>query len=246
LSTTSGPITGGRLVPAGVEAAAGGGDVVVGVAAEGELAETGDRDALGVTDVVLALDDRLGGVDEQAPNANTATAAASTASGLRRRTPQRRTRDQPGLARRGGYAGRAGTARSSSAGQGGAADDKEQALSGRGGGGFGGQQPNMQQLMKQAQKMQQQLEAAQAELAAAEVTGTAGGGLVTATVTGSGELTGLTIDPSAVDPEDVETLQDLVVAAVRDANRAAAELAAEKMGPVTGDGGLGGLGLPGF
>jgi hypothetical protein len=104
----------------------------------------------------------------------------------------------------------------------------------------------MQQLMKQAQKMQQQLEAAQAELAAAEVTGTAGGGLVTATVTGSGELTGLTIDPSAVDPEDVETLQDLVVAAVRDANRAAAELAAEKMGPVTGDGGLGGLGLPGF
>jgi nucleoid-associated protein EbfC len=119
-------------------------------------------------------------------------------------------------------------------------------------GGFsGGGQPNMQQLMKQAQKMQQQLEAAQAELAAAEVTGTAGGGLVSATVTGAGELLSLTIDPKAVDPDDVETLQDLVVAAIRDANRAVADLAAEKMGPVTGamgglGGGLGGLGLPGL
>ena len=114
----------------------------------------------------------------------------------------------------------------------------------RGGPQFGGQ-PNMQQLMKQAQKMQEQLEAAQAELAAAEVSGTAGGGLVTATVTGSGELLALTIDPSAVDPEDVETLQDLIVAAVRDANRAATELANEKMGPVAGGLG-GGLGLPGL
>jgi DNA-binding YbaB/EbfC family protein len=119
------------------------------------------------------------------------------------------------------------------------------------GGQFGGGQPNMQQLMKQAQKMQEQLEAAQAELAAAEVTGSAGGGLVTATLTGAGELTALTIDPKAVDPDDVETLQDLVVAAVRDAHRAVGELAAEKMGPVTGGmgglgGGLGGLGLPGL
>jgi DNA-binding YbaB/EbfC family protein len=95
--------------------------------------------------------------------------------------------------------------------------------------------------MKQAQKMQQQLEAAQAELAAAEVTGSAGGGVVTATLTGSGELTALTIDPKVVDPEDVETLQDLIVAAVRDAHRAVGELANEKMGPMTG-----GLGLPGF
>jgi DNA-binding YbaB/EbfC family protein len=109
------------------------------------------------------------------------------------------------------------------------------------GGQFGGQ-PNMQQLMKQAQKMQQQLEAAQAELAAAEVTGSAGGGLVTATLTGSGELTAITIAPAAVDPDDVETLQDLIVAAVRDARTAVAKLADEKMGPVTG--GLGGLGLP--
>jgi DNA-binding YbaB/EbfC family protein len=102
----------------------------------------------------------------------------------------------------------------------------------------------MQQLMKQAQKMQQQLLAAQEELAQAEVTGSAGGGLVSATVNGSGELQSLVIDPSVVDPDDVETLQDLVVAAVRDAGRAAQELATEKMGPVTG--GLGGLGLPGM
>ena len=115
----------------------------------------------------------------------------------------------------------------------------------------GGQPPNMQQLMKQAQKMQQQLVAAQEELAAAEVSGSAGGGLVTATVTGSGELKSLTINPSVVDPDDVETLQDLVVAAVRDANRAAQEMAADKMGPLAGGlGGLGGLGgglgLPGM
>jgi DNA-binding YbaB/EbfC family protein len=113
------------------------------------------------------------------------------------------------------------------------------------GGGFGGQ-PNMQQLMKQAQKMQQQLQDAQAELASTEVTGTAGGGLVTATLLGSGELTALSIDPRAVDPDDVETLQDLIVAAVRDASRAASDLAAEKMGPLTGGAGLGGLGIPGL
>lgn len=104
--------------------------------------------------------------------------------------------------------------------------------------------PNMQQLMKQAQKMQQQMLAAQEELASAEVEGSAGGGMVKATVTGAGDLVSLTIDPSVVDPEDVETLTDLVVAAVRDANRAVQELQAEKMGPVTG--GLGGMGIPGL
>lgn len=102
-------------------------------------------------------------------------------------------------------------------------------------------QPNMQQLMKQAQQMQQQLMAAQEELADLEVEGHAGGGLVRATMTGSGELRSLVIDPKAVDPDDVETLQDLVVAAVRDAARAAAELTQEKMGPLAG-----GMGLPGF
>src|SRR3954462_724252 len=107
----------------------------------------------------------------------------------------------------------------------------------------GGGQPNMQQLMKQAQKMQQQMLAAQEELAQTEVSGTAGGGLVTATVTGSGEVLSVKIDPKAVDPDDVESLEDLVVAAIRDATRAAAELAGQKMGPLTQ--GMGGLGLPG-
>ena len=102
-------------------------------------------------------------------------------------------------------------------------------------------QPNMQELMKQAQQMQQQLMAAQAELADVEVEGSAGGGLVRATMSGSGELRALTIDPGAVDPDDVETLQDLVVAAVRDAARAAADITQEKMGPLTG-----GLSMPGF
>ena len=109
-----------------------------------------------------------------------------------------------------------------------------------------GPQPNMQQLLKQAQKMQQQLMEAQAELADARVEGSAGGGLVTATVTGSGELVGLAIDPKAVDPDDTETLADLVLAAVRDAASNAAHLQEQKMGPLTqGLGGMGGLpGLP--
>ncbi len=103
---------------------------------------------------------------------------------------------------------------------------------------------NIQQMMKQAQQMQQQMMQAQQQLAETEVTGNSGGGLVTATVTGGGELLELSIDASVVDPADVETLQDLVVAAVRDANRAAAELAQQAMGPLAG--GLGGLGLPGM
>jgi nucleoid-associated protein EbfC len=103
----------------------------------------------------------------------------------------------------------------------------------------------MQQLMQQAQKMQRELLAAQAELQKAVVEGTAGGGLVRATLTGSGELTDILIDPKAVDIDDLETLQDLIVAAVRDAKRAADELAETTMGPLAGGMG-GGLGLPGF
>ncbi|MFB9238569.1 YbaB/EbfC family nucleoid-associated protein [Plantactinospora siamensis] len=102
----------------------------------------------------------------------------------------------------------------------------------------------MQQMLKQAQKMQQQIAAAQAELAEAELTGTAGGGLVTVTMAGSGEVKSVKIDPKAVDPEDVETLEDLVVAAVHNATEAVRELTEQKMGPVAG--GMGGLGLPGF
>lgn len=108
----------------------------------------------------------------------------------------------------------------------------------------GGGQPNMQQLMKQAQKMQAQMLAAQAELAQAQVEGTAGGGLVKATATGAGEVLSITIDPKAVDPDDVESLEDLVIAAIRDAARAAAELSEQKMGPLTQ--GMGGLSLPGM
>ena len=100
----------------------------------------------------------------------------------------------------------------------------------------------MQQLMKQAQKMQQQMATAQAELAAAEVTGTAGGELVSVTMTGTGEVTAVRIDPKAVDPDDVETLEDLVMAAIHNATEAVRELAEQKMGPMNA--GLGGMGLP--
>jgi DNA-binding YbaB/EbfC family protein len=109
--------------------------------------------------------------------------------------------------------------------------------------------PDMQAILQQAQQMQQQLMSAQQELAETEVTGTAGGGLVSAVVTGAGELKGLEIDPKVVDPDDVETLADLIVAAVRDANTKAQDLAASKMGPLAGGlggGDLGSLGLPGF
>ncbi|MFE7570965.1 YbaB/EbfC family nucleoid-associated protein [Streptomyces sp. NPDC057539] len=107
----------------------------------------------------------------------------------------------------------------------------------------GGGQPNMQELLQQAQKMQQDLARAQEELADAEVEGQAGGGLVKATVNGSGELRALVIDPQAVDPEDTETLADLVVAAVHAANDNAQRLQQEKLGPLAQ--GLGGMpGLP--
>jgi nucleoid-associated protein EbfC len=108
-----------------------------------------------------------------------------------------------------------------------------------------GGQPNLQQLMKQAQKMQQQMADAQAELAETELTGTADGGLVTVTATGTGEVTGIKIDPKAVDPDDVETLEDLVLAALHNAAEAARTLTEEKMGPLASGLG-GGLGLPGM
>jgi DNA-binding YbaB/EbfC family protein len=104
-----------------------------------------------------------------------------------------------------------------------------------------GAQPNMQQIMKQAQKMQEQVAKAQAELAAAELTGTAGGELVTVVVTGLGEFKSVKIDPRAVDPDDVETLEDLVLAALHNAAEAQRELTEQKMGPATG-----GMSLPGF
>jgi DNA-binding YbaB/EbfC family protein len=106
-------------------------------------------------------------------------------------------------------------------------------------------QPSMQDLLKQAQQMQQQLAAAQEELAAARIEGSAGGGLVTATVDGGGNLHGLVIDPRAVDPDDTETLADLVLAAVRDATTKAHEAQAQALGPLAA--GLGGPGaMPGL
>jgi DNA-binding YbaB/EbfC family protein len=110
---------------------------------------------------------------------------------------------------------------------------------------------DMQQLLAAAQQMQEQLMTAQQELAETEVQGTAGGGLVTARVNGQGELVDLTIAPEAIDPGDPEetaqTVADLVLAAVRDAYRAAGDLQQQKMGPLAGAiGGLGGtMGLPG-
>lgn len=109
-------------------------------------------------------------------------------------------------------------------------------------------QPDMAMIMQQAQRMQEQLIAAQAELASAEVTGQAGNGLVQVTMTAAGDVRTVRIDPKVVDPEDVDTLQDLVVGALHDAARAAQQLQAEKMGPLAGGlgGDMGGLGLPGF
>lgn len=110
----------------------------------------------------------------------------------------------------------------------------------------GGGQPNLQELLKQAQKMQEQLALAQQELAEIEIKGSAGGGLVTAVVSGSAELRAIEIDPKVVDPEDIETLQDLIVAAIRSATEESRKVQQEKMGPIAG--GLGGMtgGLPGL
>ncbi|MBL6634051.1 MAG: YbaB/EbfC family nucleoid-associated protein [Thermoleophilia bacterium] len=103
---------------------------------------------------------------------------------------------------------------------------------------------NQQKLMKQMQKMQDDMARVQDELTRETVSASAGGGAVTATVTGALELVSVEISPDAVDPEDVEMLQDVIVAAVNEAMRAAQELANQRLGAVTG--GLSGLGLPGF
>jgi DNA-binding YbaB/EbfC family protein len=110
----------------------------------------------------------------------------------------------------------------------------------------GGGQPNMQALMRQAQKMQTDMAAAQEQLAAAQVEGTAANGLVTATVSGGGELLALSVKPEVVDPEDVDTLVDLVLYAVQDAQTKAGQLTEQTMAPLSaGLGGMGGMpGLP--
>ena len=105
-------------------------------------------------------------------------------------------------------------------------------------------QPNMQQLLKQAQKMQQDMMAAQESLKDEVVEASAGGGMVTVQVTGDLHVKSITIDPQAGDPDDVDMLGDMVLAAINEALRSAQELAASKLGGITG--GLGGLGLPGL
>ncbi len=104
--------------------------------------------------------------------------------------------------------------------------------------------PDLQGLLAQAQQMQIELAAAQQELAERRVHGDAGGGLVQVTVSGSGELVGLTIDSTAVDPDDTETLADLVLAAYRDAANKADAMQQEAMNPIAQ--GLGGYPLPGL
>ncbi len=106
----------------------------------------------------------------------------------------------------------------------------------RGMGGMGG---NMNSMIRQAQKMQQDMLKAQEELESKTYEAAAGGGVVSATVSGKKELVGVAIDPEAVDPEDVEMLQDLIVAAVNEALRKANDDAASQMSKLTG-----GLNLP--
>ena len=108
-------------------------------------------------------------------------------------------------------------------------------------GGGGG---DMQKQLRQLQAMQAEMEQTQAELEEKEVTTTAGGGAIEVTVNGKKEITKLSIDRDVVDPDDVEMLQDLVIAAVNEAMRQIAELEESEMSKITG--GLGGFGIPGF
>ena len=103
-------------------------------------------------------------------------------------------------------------------------------------GGFGG--GNMQQIMKQAQAMQRKLQQAQEQLAEEEVTGTAGGGMVEVTLKGDKTPVAVSINPDAVDPDDVEMLEDMVLAALQDALKQAEELSNELLGPLAGAGGM--------
>jgi DNA-binding YbaB/EbfC family protein len=109
------------------------------------------------------------------------------------------------------------------------------------------QGPNMNQILKQAQQMQAEMAKAQEQLKNEIVEASAGGGMVKVTMTGDMQLREIKISPEAVDPEDVELLQDMVTAAVNEAMRSAQELASSRMGGIAGLGGGGGLpGLPGM
>jgi hypothetical protein len=103
---------------------------------------------------------------------------------------------------------------------------------------------DMNKMMQQVQQMQADMLKAQEELANERVEASVGGGMVTVTASGSGEIVGIKIAPEAIDPDDAETLEDLVLAGVNEALRNAQELAQSKLGDVSG--GLKGLGLPGM
>lgn len=102
-------------------------------------------------------------------------------------------------------------------------------------------QPDMRQIMAQAQKMQEQLAAAQQDLAGKTFEGTSGGGMVTAVVSGAQELVSISISPEVIDPDEGEMLEDLVVVAVRQAFEAASQAASDQLGGLTGGLDLGGL-----
>jgi nucleoid-associated protein EbfC len=108
------------------------------------------------------------------------------------------------------------------------------------------QPPNMNKMLAQVQKMQQDMVAAQEQLKHETVEASAGGGMVKVKVSGDLEIQSIVIDPAAIDPDDPELLQDMVLAAVNEGLRSAQELAASKMGGLTGGLDLGGLGLPGM
>jgi DNA-binding YbaB/EbfC family protein len=107
-------------------------------------------------------------------------------------------------------------------------------------------QPDQMKMMRKIAQMQTDMAAAQEALAAETVEGSAGGGMVKVVVTGSGDVQRVSIDASVVDPDDIETLEDLVVAAVADGLRRAAELQSTRLGAVTGGLDLGALGLGGL
>jgi DNA-binding YbaB/EbfC family protein len=106
--------------------------------------------------------------------------------------------------------------------------------------------PNMQQMLAQVQKMQRDMATVQEELKQETVDASAGGGMVTVTVSGDLVIQAVKIDPSAVDPQDVEMLSDIILAAANEALRAAQELAGKRMEGITGGMDLGGMGLPGL
>jgi DNA-binding YbaB/EbfC family protein len=104
---------------------------------------------------------------------------------------------------------------------------------------------DMRKLMQQAQQMQQQMAATQEALAKETVEASSGGGMVVVQATGTGDIRSIKIDPEAVDTDDIELLEDMVLAAVNEAHRQASDLANQRMNSVV-PGGMGGLGLPGM